>query len=77
MRIFTIFKVSAHATRLVVSLFWIWITLGWNVRKARKAFEKELVLRGISKRQAKRLSQTLKAAKDQVMASIWKAASPR
>jgi hypothetical protein len=61
----------------VVSLFWIWITLGWNVRRARKAFEKELVLRGISKKEAKILSQTLKTVKDQVMASVWRAASPR
>ncbi len=77
MRISTIFKISAQITRLMVSLFWVWITLGWNVRKARKAFEKELVLRGIPKKQAKRLSKTLKTAKDQVIASVWKTASIR
>lgn len=68
---------SAHMTRLVVSLFWIWITLGWKVRKARKAFEKELVRKGIPKKQAERLSKTLKTAKDQMMTSLWKIASIR
>jgi hypothetical protein len=32
-----------HATRLLLSLLALWLSFGWGVRKARKAFEKELV----------------------------------
>jgi len=45
--------------------------LGWKVRKARKAFEKELIRQGISKKDAKKLSKQIKIAKDQIMSSMW------
>jgi len=54
-------------TRLLASLFIVWLTLGWKVRKARKAFEKELRKQGMSKQDAKRISSRYAALKDQAM----------
>jgi hypothetical protein len=39
-----------------MDLFWMYITLGHRVRKTRKAFEKQLMMGGMSKVDAKRLS---------------------
>lgn len=54
-------------TKLLGSLFIIWLTLGWKVRKAKKAFEKELRKQGMSKQDAKRISSRYAALKDQAM----------
>jgi len=51
-----LFKATPHLAILGTSLFWMYLTLGWRVRKARKAFEKQLVSQGMSKEDAKRLS---------------------
>jgi hypothetical protein len=72
--IITILSIIPRVAQLLVQLFWIWITLGWNVRKARRAFEKELIRQGIKKEDAKRLSKQIKILKDQIMGSIWQAA---
>ncbi len=74
MLIITILSIIPRVAQLLVQLFWIWITLGWNVRKARRAFEKELIRQGIEKEDAKRLSKQIKILKDQIMGSIWQAA---
>ena len=50
-----LFKATPHLAILGTSLFWIYLTLGWRVRKARRAFEKQLVSQGMSKEDAKRL----------------------
>ncbi|MGD0159016.1 MAG: hypothetical protein ABSB89_01820 [Candidatus Bathyarchaeia archaeon] len=51
----TVFKATPHLAILGTSLFWMYLTLGWRVRKARTAFEKQLVSQGMSKEDAKRL----------------------
>jgi len=53
--------------KLLGSMFIIWLTLGWKVRKAKTAFEKELVKQGMSKKDARRISAQYAAVKDQVM----------
>jgi hypothetical protein len=70
----TILSVFLRVVQLLTQLFWVWITLDWKVRKARKAFEKELVLQGVSKEDAKRLSKQIKILKDHLMNSIWQSA---
>lgn len=55
--------------KLIFQVFWMWMTLDWNVRKARRAFEKELVLQGMAKEDAQRLSKQIKVLKDQIMSS--------
>jgi len=52
--------------RLLASLLLIWLTLGWKVRKARKAFEKELIKQGMAKHDAKRIGAQYAALKDNV-----------
>ena len=49
------------------------MTLDWNVRKARKAFEKELTSHGISESQARRMSEPIKTARDDVMNLLFHA----
>jgi hypothetical protein len=66
-RMSTVLNASSSVIRLAGSLFTIWLTLGWRVRKARKAFEKELVAQGMSRADARRLSAHLKVLKDDLM----------
>lgn len=49
------------------------MTLDWNVRKARKAFEKELTSQGISEKQARKLSEPIKTARDDIMNLLFHA----
>lgn len=56
---------------LLTQLIWLWMTLGWHVRNARKAFEKELTLQGVSKQDAQRISRQLKIAKDRMLSTMW------
>jgi outer membrane lipopolysaccharide assembly protein LptE/RlpB len=46
------------------------------VRKARKAFEKELIQQRISEEAAQQLSRQLQVLKDQIMGSMWQLAFP-
>ena len=71
MKISTIIKAGLHLSQLLFSLFLVWLTLGWNVRKARKAFEKELVLSGIPREAAKRMGKKYSSVKDEVMKQLW------
>jgi hypothetical protein len=51
-----LFKATPHLALMGISLSWVYLTLGWRVRKARRAFEKQLIFQGMSKEDAKRLS---------------------
>jgi hypothetical protein len=57
--------------RLLMQLLWMRMTLGWHVRRARKAFEKELTRQGVSKQDARRISRQFEIAKDWVLSSMW------
>ena len=70
MKISAIIKGGLHLSTLVLNLFFIWLTLGWKVRKARKAFEKELVKSGMPKDAAKKLAKKYSSLKDQVMKQL-------
>ena len=76
MKITTIIKAGLHFIKLILNLGFLWLTLGWNVRKARKAFEKELVKGGIPKEVAKKLGKKYASLKDEIMreikGSFWK-----
>ena len=52
--------------RILVSLIWTWLTISWRVRKARRAFESELIKVGISEGYARRLSSNYIILKDQL-----------
>jgi hypothetical protein len=55
---------------VLCSIFALWITLGWKVRKTRKAFEKQLVRQGMTKKDARRLSAHYKKMKDEIMSTL-------
>jgi hypothetical protein len=56
----------------MISLLGLWLTLGWRVRRTRKAFEKELIKQGMTKENAERLSAQFSKLKDQITSSLRK-----
>ena len=71
MKISTVIKAGLHLSKLALSLGFIWLTLGWKVRKAKKAFEKELVKSGMPKEAARILAKKYSSVKDEVMKQLW------
>ena len=47
---------TPHIALLSLSVSWTYFTLSWRVRKARKAFEKQLINQGMNKKDAQQLS---------------------
>ena len=70
MKIRSIIIAGLSLIQLLTSLFVMWLTLGWKVRKARKAFEKQLIRQGMAKRDAKRLSAQYSKLKDDMMNTL-------
>jgi len=71
MKVSIIVKAGLHLSILVLDLVLLWLALGWNARKARKAFERELVKSGMPKEVAKRLAEKYSSVKDEVMKQFW------
>ena len=74
MKISSIISAGLSLINLLLSLFVLWLTLGWRVRKARKAFEKQLILQGMAKKDAKKLSAQYSKLKDDVMNTLKRSA---
>jgi hypothetical protein len=70
MKISSIISITLHTIRLLLSLSALWLSFGWKVRKARKAFEKELVKAGMAKKDAKRLSAWYSKLKDDIIQAV-------
>ena len=70
MKVTVIIKAGLHLIKLILNLGFLWLTLGWKVRKARKAFEKELVRGGIPKDVAKKLGRKYMSIKDEILKEI-------
>lgn len=66
----SIIKSAPNFIRMSLSLFWMYITLDWRVRKTRKAFEKQLRQQGMSKEDAKRLSACYEELKNSIFAVV-------
>jgi len=64
--ILSIFGGGIALARLLASLLLIWLTLGWKVRRARRAFEKQLIKQGMAKDDAKRIGAQYAALKDNI-----------
>jgi hypothetical protein len=73
----TFLSIIPRTAKLLTQLFWMWLTLGWHVRKTRKAFEKELTKLGVPEEDARRLSRQIKIAKDHMMGLVWHFSSKR
>jgi hypothetical protein len=54
-----------YVSRILGNLAFSWLTLGWTVRKARRAFEAELRKEGMSKEDARRISRCYSDLKSQ------------
>ncbi|HXX87405.1 MAG TPA: hypothetical protein VEH86_03045 [Candidatus Acidoferrum sp.] len=47
---------TPYLIRMFLSLSWMYLTLGRRVRKTRRAFEKQLIMGGMTKKDAVRIS---------------------
>jgi hypothetical protein len=70
MKIRSIVSMIPYLARLLLSLLALWLTLGWKVRKTRKAFEKQLIRQGMAKKDAKKLSAQYSKMKNEIMNSL-------
>lgn len=70
MKISSLISAVLSLIRLLLSLFALWFTLSWKVRKARKAFEKELMQQGMAKRDAERLSAQFSKLKNEMISTL-------
>jgi len=68
--ILSVFISVASIVRLLGSLLVIWLTLGWKVRRARRALEKELIKQGMPKRNAKKIGAQYAALKDEALNAL-------
>lgn len=62
-------KSTPSLALMSMSLFWMYSTLGWRVRKTRRAFEKELVSQGMSE-DARRLSECFNELKNSLTTAL-------
>ncbi|MEM0096442.1 MAG: hypothetical protein QW660_07400 [Candidatus Bathyarchaeia archaeon] len=70
MKLRSIMRIVLHATRLLLSLLFLWLSFGWMVRKAKKAFEKELVKAGMAKKDARKLSVWYSKLKNEITQTV-------
>ncbi|MGA2524503.1 MAG: hypothetical protein ABSF65_10185 [Candidatus Bathyarchaeia archaeon] len=70
-------KSTPYIARLSLSLTWMYLTLGYRVRKTRGAFEKQLVAQGMSKENAKLLSESFEDLKNEITGGLKKAVISR
>jgi hypothetical protein len=70
MKVQSIIIAGLSLIRLLLSLFALWLTLGWKVRKTRRAFEKQLIRQGMAKKDAKKLSAQYSKMKNEIINSL-------
>lgn len=63
-------KSTPNLALMGMSLFWMYSTLGWRVRRTRRAFEKELVSQGMSREDARRLSECFTELKNSLTTAL-------
>jgi type VI protein secretion system component VasK len=70
MKIRSIISIILSISYILFNILILWATLGWNVRKARKAFEKQLIRNGMAKKDAQRISAQYSKLKNDVMNTL-------
>jgi hypothetical protein len=63
----SVIQSSPYLIRMSLSLSWMYITLGSRVRKTRKAFEQQLIMQGMAKEDANRLSTCFEELKNSLV----------
>lgn len=56
-RVLAILRITYSILKIIGSLLSAWVIIKWNVRKARKSFEKEMMKAGVSREDAEKLSE--------------------
>lgn len=70
MKISSIISSGLSLINLSLNLFFLWLTLGWRVRKARRAFEKQLIRQGMTKKDARKLGTQYSRLKDDMVNAL-------
>jgi len=70
MKIRSIISIILSTSYILFNILILWATLGWNVRKARKAFEKQLIRNGMAKKDARRISAQYSKLKNDVINTL-------
>ncbi len=63
-------KSFPQLVQMLLSLSWMYLTLGIKVGKARRAFEKQLIQQGMSRDDARRLSASFEQLKNDITGTI-------
>ncbi len=66
----SVIKSTPHISILALNILWVYLTLGFRVRRTRRAFEKQLIEQGMSKEDAKRLSACYQELKDNISNAV-------
>jgi len=62
----TVLKSSPYLARMSLDVFWMYVTLGRRVRRTRRAFERQLIVEGMSETDAKRISVCFEELKNSI-----------
>ena len=63
-------KSTPNVGILTLTLAWTYFTLGWKVRRTRKAFEKQVIAQGMSKQDAQQLSACFDDLKNTITSAV-------
>jgi len=66
----SLIKESPYLARMGFDLVYTYLTLGSRVKKARRAFEEQLVLAGMAKEDAERLSSNFEQLKNSITSML-------
>jgi hypothetical protein len=66
----SLIKESPYLARMGFDLVYMYLTLGSRVKKARRAFEEQLVLAGMAKDDAERLSSNFEQLKNSITSMV-------
>ena len=66
----TVLKGICYILKMSGSLLSAWLTLGWRVGRARRSFEKQLVKGGMTREDARQVSEVYSELKDQMMSTV-------
>ncbi len=60
-------KAIPNVSYMLLTLFWLYLTLDRRVKKTRRAFEKQLIAEGMTRQNAQKLSLCYETLKDQAI----------
>jgi len=69
-RVLAILRITYSILKIIGSLLSAWLVIKWNVRKARKSFEEELMKAGVSKEDAQKLSECFVVLEGQIKSLV-------